>query len=440
MSADILARFINNANRTDYIESSPVHSVRLLNHFGNPHQSLRTIHIAGTNGKGSVAHMLHAIFTRAGYRTGLYTSPHLLEVNERIIVNRMAITDRELNFYIGEIIDYVDSDSSLNPTFFDLLTVCAFRYFHDRAVDVAIIEVGLGGRLDSTNVISPLCSIITEISLDHTAILGDDLVSIAREKGGIIKEMVPVAAAQQPPHVLEILKGIAAEKDARFFSMGREFSAINQFETEGGYRFDYRLTSGTGIELREIEIRHPLTKQVGNACLAITAALITRFEFPLLKDDVIRSGLHELRLKGRFETLSADPPVIFDPAHNESAIAEMTALLVKKRPRKEITIVLMLMKDKNLDAIFDIIRSLRLPVIYFASMDARCHLPDGEKSGNMFAEIIHRDESLLYRALDPRISGDSLFFFTGSFRLYRTALNYALHCAENRQALKSSGP
>jgi len=203
MIREKLSRFINNENRTNYSQDLD-HVRAVLELAGNPHAAFQSIHIAGTNGKGSVAHMLNSIFMNSGYRTGLYTSPHLLEINERIKIQDENIPDQVFGGYVDDISASLDS-TGIMPTYFDVLTACAFRYFSENHVDIAVIETGLGGRLDSTNVVTPCCSVITGISLDHMDILGNTLEAIAREKAGIIKYKVPVVTANQYPMVLDII-------------------------------------------------------------------------------------------------------------------------------------------------------------------------------------------------------------------------------------------
>lgn len=429
MIAEKLARFINNETRSSYLEYSPDHARRLLGHFGDPHRHLTTFHIAGTNGKGSVAHMLHAILCRGGYSTGLYTSPHLLSVNERIIVGSSTITDPDLEAYIDDIIHVVDSDLSLTPTYFDVLTVCAFMFFHESRVDAAVIEVGLGGRLDSTNAVEPLVSVITEISNDHTPLLGANPVSIAREKAGIIKDAVPVVTSFQESLVMSVLNDATREKGAPLFRLGNDFSALQHVEFEGGHCFDYHLAGGRETEIKGLEISLAPPLQVGNACCAVTAAILARSSFPALNDEAIREGLRECRIPGRFEMLSVNPPIIFDPAHNESALASMIDFVVKTHPGKDVFPVVTFMHDKNIPAMAALFRSRRLRALYYVINDDRCHHPAASDAvADVFSEIIVHDQSLLFRTLDSLTSPRSLFFFTGSFRLYRTALDYASHC------------
>ena len=431
MITDKLDMFINNENRTDFRHYGLDHVLRLLDHFGSPNRSITTIHIAGTNGKGSAAHMLNGIFMTAGYTTGLYTSPHLLEINERIRVQNSVITDDEFGRYVDEIIDCAGADPSLNPTYFDILTVCAFRYFKDRRVDIAIIETGLGGRLDSTNVIVPLSTIITEISLDHVHILGNTIEEITREKAGIIKEKVPVVTSNTDPEIVKILAEKSEEMRAPLLSLNRDFSAGKIIERETGYRYDYSLTAGPAVSIPGVEFDHPLEKQIANSCCAITASILARSRFPNLTDDAIAKGMKVFSAPGRFQMLGRKPLIIFDPAHNLAAVREMIHLILKKYPSRDITVILTLMKDKDIAGIMSVLEINGLAVIYYAFDETRCYRPEPSAHAPVVKKIITADESELCRSLDMMITGTSLYFFIGSFRLYRTALNYAEHHASN---------
>jgi folylpolyglutamate synthase/dihydropteroate synthase len=191
-------------------------TLSLLNYFHNPHQKIRTIHVAGTNGKGSTCSMIASILQAAGYRVGLYTSPHLIDFTERILINGLPITQSEVVRLTGEIQQAIrDGDfSSGHPTFFEVVTVMAMAYFHEQQVDFAVMEVGMGGRLDATNVIQPLLGIITNIDLEHQQYLGNSLLEIAREKAGIIKKGMPVITGDQQPEVLQLLADICQERGA----------------------------------------------------------------------------------------------------------------------------------------------------------------------------------------------------------------------------------
>jgi dihydrofolate synthase / folylpolyglutamate synthase len=424
MIPEKLKRFINNENLTHYRQD--LDQVRaLLARIGNPHLRIKTIHIAGTNGKGSVAHMLNNIFMKAGYKTGLYTSPHLLEINERIKIQNADIPDDRLEGYVDEISSFADSTGEV-PTFFDILTACAFRYFDDERVDLAVIETGLGGRLDSTNVITPLCSIITSISMDHTDILGNTLTAIAGEKAGIIKTNVPVVTAGQDREVMDVITAHARAKQSELFVFNERFSIQGVVRDNDGYKYNYRFDTKPAARIDAVAIDNPVSVQTVNSAVAITAALIAREQFPGLTEDTIRLGIKTFAAPGRCQVLSEAPLVLFDPAHNEAAIEIMIKFVNEKYGHRAITLVITLMKDKKIDRILPIIKRSEKPVIYYVLDDPRCYRPP-ESDFQNFEKIIIHDEPALVKLLDGMKSDASLFFFTGSFRLYRTALNYAGH-------------
>src|SRR3990172_5682569 len=200
--------------------------VKMLEYVGNPHKAFASIHITGTKGKGSTAIMMSTILERAGLRTGLFTSPHLIDLKERIQINHQNISEYDFTSILNELRQYIqhllDTEPSTSPTFFEILTAVAMLYFKKERVEMAVLEVGLGGRLDSTNVVIPEVSIITNVGFDHTAILGNTLSSIAYEKAGIIKQGIPVVSAVESPEALSVIEKTCKEKDARLYLLGRD--------------------------------------------------------------------------------------------------------------------------------------------------------------------------------------------------------------------------
>jgi len=392
--------------------------VKALELFGNPHKNFRSIHIAGTNGKGSVAHMLNSIFISSGYKTGLYTSPHLLAIGERIRINDRQITEETLGGYIDEIYkSSVEFDRKL--TYFDVLTLAAFRHFSDCHVDMAIIETGLGGRLDSTNVLDPEVSLITGISLDHTGILGNSLREITSEKAGIIKEGVPVVAAASPEEVIREIIKHSGEKKSKLLLYGRDFTAENIEEQERGYRYDY-ISGCSSISGISLELSGEF--QIMNSCLAITASMITGDSRERITPESIRKGIKKAKVPGRFEFLSENPPVIFDPAHNPSACGSLVDLIRHKFPDSKKTAVVSLMKDKD-RSFFSILLDHGFTLAYYDLDDGRCYSPGRREMKNIFLEKF-KDETAIFHYLDRYLTGDWIILFTGSFRLYKTALDY----------------
>lgn len=397
----------------------------LLEEMGNPHRGLRIIHIAGTNGKGSTAHFVQGLLRAAGFSTGLYTSPHLISVNERIRIDDGCINAAAFESIIEEIFAIIERNPHITPTWFDALTACAFRYFQLNAVDYAVIEAGLGGRLDSTNVITPLVSIITNVSLDHAAILGSCVEAIAREKAGIIKQKVPVITAACKS-AREVIEKRARDHNAPSFAFDKDFFAREKALNDGGNRmFDYVLCAqpDCGIDARIIEnipLVQRLPEQLVNASLAITASLIVA---PGMSDDAIRSGIGTCVVPGRMETLSREPVVIFDPAHNVAAIEAVCAHVKRAYPEKEIIAVLHCMADKDVDGIIACVQNmLTETLLYVIQSGERAFVPKDEKYRG--ALKVFDSEKELYEAL--RAFGNrAIILFTGSFRLYGCALRIA---------------
>jgi dihydrofolate synthase / folylpolyglutamate synthase len=429
-----LDRLTNNEKRPTAGVYTLDHVKRLLDHFGNPHRGMVTVHVAGTNGKGSVAHMIHAILNASGYRAGLYTSPHLLEVNERITVRNEHIPERVLDRYADELIEFAGPGDGTVATYFDILTVIAFRYFLNERVDIAVIETGLGGRLDSTNVIAPLCSVITDISMDHAEVLGPTIGAIAAEKAGIIKRGTPVITSNVDPAVITVLRERAESLDAPLYLIDRDFRAEHVKELACGFRYDYVPLTLPFYPVRGIEIRHPLPRQVANSALAVTTALVASRDLPAINGAAIRDALKGLAIPGRFELLSEKPAILFDPAHNVAALSSMMELVTGRYPGRPITLVLSLMKDKNINGILSVLAGYPgLRTVYFILDDARCFRPGGGDRGRLFSAVIDSDGKELERLLDGTREADPVFFFTGSFRLYRTAVEFAAQAGRRAQ-------
>jgi dihydrofolate synthase/folylpolyglutamate synthase len=334
----------------------------VLKFAGNPERSFRSIHIAGTNGKGSTASFIASIMMESGYRTGLYTSPHLVQFGERIRVNGRMIPERRLVEYVRELRPVIEE---VRATFFEATTCIAFRYFADEGVDIAIIETGLGGRLDATNVVLPEISVITSIGLDHTEYLGTTLSSIAREKGGIIKSGVPVVTSSDDRVVLRVLGGIALRRNSR---LHRSFQAVALSVQRGSrgaeaVRFRSRL-----FDVENVTLGLPGPHQHLNARLAVAALDImlrraaVRARFRRVTASSIRRGLRrtqeDFALNGRLQYLGRRKEFLLDVAHNPDGIRTL-AFAVGQLARRMRIAVFGAMKDKDWKGM---VRALR-PVV-----------------------------------------------------------------------------
>ena len=282
------------------------HTLDLLGQCNNPHKNLNVVHIAGTNGKGSTSSMVASILESAGYKVGLYTSPHLIRFNERISVNGKCISNNEIRSFIDAYKQDIDRISS---TFFETTTVMALTHFANKKVDFAVIEVGLGGRLDSTNVVIPKVTAITPISLDHRDILGDNLLSIANEKAGIIKENIPLVLGLQDKRVKAHLHKVAKQKKAPVVDIEdiKEISLSLK-----GTRF--KIKSG-----------HYLTPLLGHhqAYNSVTAIRVIKSIIPKINFSTIQEGLNKTVWNGRLQKISNNLPLYYDVAHNSAGISVM---------------------------------------------------------------------------------------------------------------------
>ncbi|MBO5057909.1 MAG: bifunctional folylpolyglutamate synthase/dihydrofolate synthase [Prevotella sp.] len=300
-------------------------------HFNHPHKNYKTIHIAGTNGKGSCSHSIAAILQTAGYRVGLYTSPHLVDFSERIRVNGEPISE-------DYVIDFVERErhffEPLHPSFFEVTTALAFKYFSDMKVDVAVIEVGLGGRLDCTNIISPILSVITNISFDHTQFLGNTLAKIAGEKAGIIKKGTRVIIGEVTPETRPVFEAKAKEMDAPIC-----FAEDNPYMNAADMMTDLK-----GIY------------QQKNANTILTA--MTNMPELKITDEDIRRGLANVctltGLKGRWQTLEQHPLTICDTGHNVAGWKYLSKQ-ISRQPCDTLHIVFGMVDDKDVDAVMDIL-------------------------------------------------------------------------------------
>ncbi len=421
-----LERLINNETSIAMGNYSHGAIARMLALFGDPHRSLRCVHVAGTNGKGSVCHMLHAIAREAGVATGLYTSPHLLDVRERIVVNGEPIGEDDFSRHVNELFAMIERHPGPAPTYFDALTIIAFRRFLERRVDLAVIETGLGGRLDSTNVITPLLSVITDIGLDHMQVLGADLAAIAAEKAGIIKPGVPVVTSNTAPAPLEAISRAAALSASPLYRFQRDFFVSSLAETRGGYSFDFTLRGTPDTVIGDIALPLPVAVQVQNAATAATAALLlSRVGIPISSGH-IRAGLAGVSVPGRFQILSHRPDVIYDPAHNPDAIRQVLKALKARYAGKKVIAVLSFMGDKDYRAMIELARrELAEPLLYFELPGARSlKAKEISESAGTYLAAYDTIEDLCSR-IRKEADDSSVILVTGTFRLYGAAADIA---------------
>ena len=306
----------------------------LLAQFGNPQRAYVSVHVAGTKGKGSVTAMIEAILRAAGYRTGMYTSPHLHTFRERIQADGQLISEEELARLVERMAPVLDARPEV--TVFEVITALAMCYYAERGVQVGVFEVGLGGRLDATNVLLPLVSVITSISLDHVKVLGDTLEAIAREKAGIIKPGVPVVTAPQRSEALAVVRRTAAERGAPLVEVGRDWRWRARGADAGGQRLDvFRPGSGGAPEYPDLHLPLLGMHQLENACAAVAAVAVLQERGMAVPEDAVRRGLEQVQWPGRLEVLGRRPWVVVDGAHNvyslERLLSAIGALLEYRR-------------------------------------------------------------------------------------------------------------
>ena len=327
-------------------------------HFGHPHKKFRSIHVAGTNGKGSLSHMLAAQFQVCGYRVGLYTSPHLVDFRERIRVNGKPISEDYVTKFVEKERPFFEP---LKATFFEITTAMAFKYFGEQGVDIAIIEVGLGGRMDSTNIITPILSIISNISLEHTQLLGSTLAEIAAEKGGIIKEGVPCVIGEATPETRPVFEAIAEEKHAKII-----FAEDNLITKPVPHKPDdkgQRYRNTYGMEFCCELMGDFQVKNMNTLAHAFIVLMELGYLCPIEDPRNIDNIMYEFNaalmnvckltgLQGRWQTVQENPTVVCDIGHNAGAWKYLSKLLENEQKKcRELRIIYGILEDKDIYAI-----------------------------------------------------------------------------------------
>ena len=326
----------------------------LLGALGNPHRSFRVLHVAGTNGKGSTAAMTASMLAKQGYRVGLYTSPHLIDFTERIQVNGAPISYDSVAVLTETVRHAAEGHLDEPPTFFEATTAMAFAHFAEVGVDVGVVEVGLGGRFDATNVVAPLVSVITTIALDHQQYLGDTVEAIAGEKAGIIKHGVPVVVGRIGAQPLLVVQTMAAGQEAPCRLLGREFDI--QGETPA--RFSYH-----GVSQHYANLTCPLAgrHQLDNAACALAVLEVAQERGIFISEASVREGLRSVRWPGRLERAGGKPQILLDGAHNPQAADVLASYLTAQMASRQgrLLFVVGMMRDKDRQGV--LARLARIP-------------------------------------------------------------------------------
>lgn len=376
-------------------------TLALCKALDNPQQQVKTIHVAGTNGKGSVSHMLAAILQTAGYKTGLYTSPHLKDFRERIKVNGEMVSKEFVVEFTEKAMPLVDA---IEPSFFELTVAMAFTWFSQQQVDIAVIETGLGGRLDSTNIIRPELAVITNIGWDHMHILGDTLEKIAAEKAGIIKPAVPVVIGETQPETKKVFEDTAAAKGAAIY-----FADQRRSTGKPAWEKDQLEVTVTGEQYQDQQ-----TYQLDLAGIYQTKNLLTVLEACdqlkqqgwQITDQQIQSALGQVKkrtgLHGRWEILHHAPLLVVDVAHNANGMEQLLAQ-VKITPHEQLHIVIGMVKDKDVQAVLSKLPSAAK--YYFTNADIPRALPAGELQSAASRFGLHGET---YSSVNTAIYGASM--------------------------------
>ena len=395
---------------------------RMLAAFGNPHLNLKAIHVAGSNGKGSVAAFTAKIFQKAGYQVGLYTSPHLSDFSERIRINGEPISYDEVvrltRLIRKKQLEVEQEDGTAgNPdsvtcmTFFEVTTLVAFLYFLEKKVDLAVVETGMGGRLDATNVLQPLVSIITNIAKEHQQYLGKTLIEIAGEKAGIIKQNGTLLTAVTQPKILAKISSQCHKLGSIMYRLGKD---IRVKETTGG-RFNYQ---GIFTAYPELKLNVGGEYQIKNAAIAVGAAELLSSNGYQVSEKAIREGLRETKWPGRLELVSQTPRVLLDGSHNLAAIKNLRQELKKNFAYQNLFLVVGIMNDKTIKPILDQLVSLGDHIIFTQPKIDRAASPSfllksAARSFNKTMEVVLNVKEAALKAMNLATNAD-LICVTGS--------------------------
>lgn len=395
-------------------------SLALMAHMGYPHRKFRSVHVAGTNGKGSTSSFIASMLQAAGHRVGLYTSPHLVSFTERIRIDNAPITEAKVVELAARVRDASrkaagpDGTAALNPTFFEVVTAMAFTYFAEEGVDLAVIEVGMGGRLDSTNVITPLVSVITNIELEHTEFLGTTLSRIAGEKAGIIKQGIPVVTGAMQQEVITVIEREAAAQKAPVYRLPKDFFP-DRIASHREQVFDY---SGIKSSYGKVKLNMLGSHQVDNACLALATIECLRSAGVTVDEAAVRRGLEQTRWEGRLELVARRPDIYLDGAHNPASARKLAATIREMKPAYQRTVLIIgILGDKDYQGIIAALAPLADSVVatkprYSRAMEVRALASEIRKLHGSVETAETVEEAIA--AAGKTASPDDLVLITGS--------------------------
>lgn len=412
----------------------------LLKHLGNPHLKFKTVHVAGTKGKGSTCHMIAAMLQHGGLKTGLYTSPHLLDIRERIKLNGELISQQDMVEYVKRVEPVLKKMTADRPTFFEVFTAMSFCYFADQNVDIAVIETGMGGRLDSTNVITPEVTAITSISKDHMAVLGNTTAKIAEEKAGIFKKDVPALTCIQDPDVLAVFRRKAAEVKTTFQVVGSDIEFSYRFECTRPIGPHMRVCLTTDISKFE-HLTVPLMGEHQAVNCGLALAMLDTLKRRGFKIDDVKAldGLQKLKLPGRLELIATDPRVIIDGAHNAASVQCLFRGIGQHIPYDSMVVIFGCNCDKDIDGMLEQI-SLGADKVIFTRSRNNPKSADPNELSHLYTERYGKMAQVAQtfpeavEIAERAITREDLVTITGSFYLIGEAKQFYTE----RQAAKQN--
>jgi len=411
--------------------------VKLAALLGNPEAGIKSIHVAGTKGKGSTSAMIHSILKSAGFKAGLYTSPHLTTFRERIRVDDELISEDDISRILDTVKDAVEALGDDRPSFFEVYTALAYLYFKERSPDFVVYEVGLGGRLDATNIITPLISVITPLSYEHMDKLGHTLTQIAVEKCGIIKERSICVSAEQHPEAREVIKKTCEEKKTRLIELGKDvmFKEIGSSESK-------EIFSVRGLFNTYPRLETPLlgAHQAANAACSIAVIEALRYHDITIDADAVSSGLRDVKWPGRLEILSRNPMIAIDGAQN-GASAHVLAEAVKGIFKYDkLTLILGVSKDKDISGILkELVPIADSMILTKSKISERALEPSHIKEERILCNMKVALTESVEEAVDKALSGSSpedMILIAGSLFVAGEARSYILDTL-GRQAVNA---
>ncbi len=371
---DTFEEFLH-SHSTDKIIPGLERIEKLLSRLGNPQNAFKSIHIVGTNGKGSTGSFLSSVFREAGYRTGFYSSPHLESPGERLLIDGHALPPDEWMNAAEVVASVIRSGEDL-PSYFEMLTACAFLLARNHNIDVGIIEAGLGGKLDATNTMSnTVCSVIASVSIDHTEYLGDSLESIAGEKFAVVRKNTPACFSGVDSSLVDMFRNVCSEHSAIPFIVSESSRAENVIVSPEGNTFDFY---SPNLKIRNVHTGLIGRYQISNAVLALSAISLVKDEFVNITDDSILRGMSKAKWPGRLEIVSRSPLIVLDGGHNYDGVMKLCMSIRDLWPEKRIGVVYAAMRDKNYAGCLELLNRNLNPSLYVTTVPdmARAARPD----------------------------------------------------------------